>query len=146
MSSLRNRFEFDGNLCRDPVLSQTSKGTPKCFYTVASSRYQVVGGEKVQGTDYLPVVSYGKQAENDHKYLKRGYGVTVSGSIRSWFDSEARRGGFNFDVDEVIYRGRPVGGDHPSAVPDVEDEWVRAYESVQEGHPANTKSAFGGKS
>lgn len=133
---LRNHFSFEGNLVRDPQLSYTAGGTPECRYVVANSRVYFVGDERREEPCFLPVRSYGRQAENDHRYLRKGSGVTVSGRIQSWWMAQSRKGGFNFDLQQVIYRTRP--GD-PGQREDGEqliqgktaEDWLREYEQAE---------------
>lgn len=124
-----NEFEIDGNLTKDPVLRYTPKGTPVATYTVAVDDVWGSGEERREETDYIPVTTYGRQAENDAKYLKRGSGVTVKGKIKSWYQPEQRRGGFNFEANRVIYRGRP--STIPKSVETApDDDWLRDYDNA----------------
>lgn len=127
-----NVFIFDGNLTKDPELSFTAKGTPVARYTVAGD-YNVRDGDSWRSeATYLPVTTYGRQAENDAKYLKRGYAVVVQGEIRSWYSPELRRGGFDFAVTTVRYMGAPKSV--PKSVDTAPaDEWLREYDSYKDG-------------
>ena len=70
-----------GRMARDPELRYTTTtGTAMCTFTIAVDRqYSNKEGQKV--TDFFNVVSWGKQAENCGKYLKKGSKVAVEGSI-----------------------------------------------------------------
>ena len=126
-----NQFIIDGNVTKDVVLSFTSGGTPRAFYIVAVDNVFYEDGQKREKTDYIPVTTYGRQAENDAKYLKKGSGVTVMGSIRSWYNGDTKCGGFNFDADNVRYHGKrdrvPLSVE--SATP--EDAWLRDYDAAE---------------
>lgn len=135
MLNPRNMFQLDGNLVRDPEIRYTPGGAPVAYYTVAATNVYYDGEKRVEETDFIPVQTYGRQAENDGKYLKKGSGVTVGGSIRSWYDREKKKGGFNFKVTSVIYRGQPRGNGGAAApeasgpAPDKDhDDWLREFD------------------
>jgi single-strand DNA-binding protein len=136
-----NLFAISGNVTKDLKLRHTSGGVPMVTYTVAADNvYFDRSGKKHEDTDFVPVTTYGAQAENDAKYLKQGSKVAVSGRIRSWYKPNEGKGGFNFEAKDVQYFGgtgaqngasdddsppssAPVTGDH--------DEWVRDYASAE---------------
>lgn len=129
-----NTFVLDGNLTKDVDLSFTAKGTPVARYTIAAD-YNVRDGEGWRSeASYIPVISYGRQAENDAKYLKRGHAVVVQGEIRSWYSNELGRGGFDFIVSTVRYMGAPKSV--PKSVDTAPaDEWLLEYDSVKDRRP-----------
>lgn len=125
-----NQFIIDGNVTKDVELRYTPRGTPVATYTVAVDDVYYSGDEKREETEYIPVTTYGRQAENDAKYLKKGSGVTVMGKIKSWYKPEQRKGGFNFEAEKVIYRGRPSST--PKSVQRApEDDWLRDYDNAE---------------
>lgn len=72
-----------GNLTRDPELKYIPSGTPVTNFTVAvNRRYTPQGGETKEETSFIPVVVWGKQAENCNQYLKKGSPVFVDGDLR----------------------------------------------------------------
>lgn len=72
-----------GNLTRDPELKYLPSGTPVANFTVAvNRRYTPQGGETKEETSFIPVVVWGKQAENCNQYLKKGSPVFVEGDLR----------------------------------------------------------------
>lgn len=125
-----NLFVLDGNVTRDPELRHTPKGTPTTTYAVAVDRLYVdADGKKHEDADYLPVTTYGRQAENDAKYLKKGVAVTVKGQIRSWYDPQNKRGGLRLEAETVVYHGR--AGRMPVAVENAPaDDWLRDYDAA----------------
>ena len=132
-----NVFTIVGNLVRDVELRHTPNGTPVAMFTVAVSNvfYDRQGGRREE-TDYVPVTTFGKQAENDAKFLKKGYAVGVVGRIRSWYRADERKGGFNFEAGTVQYLGRPTGARAGSEGEPSQDygnseheEWLRDYSS-----------------
>lgn len=134
-----NTFTIVGNVTKDVVLRYTANGTATATFTVAVDNvfFDRQGG-KQQETDYIPVTTYGKQAENDAKYLKKGSTVAIVGRIRSWYKPEEKKGGFNFEAERVQYLGRP-GGSRPASndnhAPEQHqehDDWARAYDSADQ--------------
>ncbi len=77
-----NKVYLIGNLTKDPELSQTNSGISVCRFTLAiSRRFQNADGERE--TDFLNIVVWRGQADNCHKFLKKGSKCAVSGSIQS---------------------------------------------------------------
>ncbi len=140
-----NSFTIVGNVTRDLELRYTPSGKAAVTYTVAVDNvYFDREGNKHEETDFIPVTTYGKQAENDAKFLKKGAPVAVMGRIRSWFKQAERRGGFNFEAERVQYLGRPgigradaAGSAQPQDPAQGEhDEWMRDYERADPGFPS----------
>lgn len=72
-----------GNLTRDPELKYIPSGTAVVNFTVAvNRRYTSQDGEIREETSFIPVVVWGKQAENCNQYLKKGSAVFVDGDLR----------------------------------------------------------------
>ena len=88
-----NNVTLIGNLGRDPEYRETT--TNVCKFTVAvTSGY----GEK-QRTDWIPVVCFGKTADNCYKYLKKGSRVWVVGRIQT--DSYEKEGRNIYTTDII---------------------------------------------
>lgn len=139
-----NTFTIIGNVTKDPELRYTGSGTPTVTYTVAVDNVWYDGnGTKHEECDFIPVTTYGKQAENDAKYLKKGASVAVVGRIRSWFKQAERKSGFNFEAERVQYLGKPSGGSgtrqgNGGSGNAEHDEWMRDYDRTeQESAPQN---------
>ncbi len=88
-------------------------------FTVAVDRVFKKEGQPT--ADFLPVVVFGRSAENCHKYLGKGRLVAVSGRLqsRTWDDQEGKRR-YSYDIiaDEVNFldragdtRPQPTAGD-----------------------------------
>ncbi len=106
-----NKCVILGNLTRDPELKTTTSGRSVCNFTVAvSRRFANQNGERE--ADFIPVVVWGKPAENCAKYLRKGSQCAVSGSIqvRSY---EAKDGSRRYVTevvsDEVQFLARTAG-------------------------------------
>lgn len=77
-----NKVYLIGNLTKDPELTQTNSGISVCRFTLAiSRRFQNSEGERE--TDFLNIVVWRGQADNCHKFLKKGSKCAVCGSIQS---------------------------------------------------------------
>lgn len=79
-------IHISGNLTRDPELKETPQGVKVCNYTVAvnSSKRGVDADGKPtyeKKTTYYRVTSWGSEAENDAKYLKKGRRVNTHGEL-----------------------------------------------------------------
>jgi single-strand DNA-binding protein len=158
-----NHFVIDGNVVRAVELRRTSRGRPVAFYVVACNHdYVDSEGVRHDKVDFIPITTYGAQAEADAKYLQKGVGVTITGRIRSWYKAETREGGFNFEAAIVKYHFRPSAGmrdgrDSPSpdhgprgnAAGSVDldssgsqaDAWVREYEQSEAARPQPARGA-----
>ena len=89
MNSL-NSILLEGNLVRDPALSELSGGSKVCKFTIASNRFYKHEGEKVDEVSYFDIEVWSKLAENCNTHLEKGRGVRVVGRIKQdrWNDSE----------------------------------------------------------
>ena len=80
-----NRVILVGNLTRDPEKRYTREGTAVTSFSLAINRFYKnrTTGEMKQQVDFIPVTSWGQQAETCEKYLKKGRSVLVEGSLVS---------------------------------------------------------------
>jgi single-strand DNA-binding protein len=121
-----NHFILTGHLTREPEVRRTARGTPCASYTVASNVVRHDPDRKLQEhCDFIPVTTFGAQAERDARYLKKGSPVAVEGRIESWWQPEQRRGGFNFKANRVEYL---KGKSQSAPITAEQDAWVRDYE------------------
>jgi single-strand DNA-binding protein len=93
-----NHVTLIGRLTKDPDLRYTPSGTAVAKFTLAVDRPRRSDSEKE--TDFIPVVAWGKTAENCANYIGKGSLVAVEGRIqvRTY---EAKDGGRRW-VTEVI--------------------------------------------
>ena len=75
-----NMIIITGNLTRDAELKYTANQKPVLTFAVAVNR---LGQDNAQATDYFNVVFWGKTGETLSKWLTKGRGVLVRGSMRS---------------------------------------------------------------
>lgn len=71
-----NQTNLIGRITKDIELRYTSNQKAVCEFSLAVNRMAV------EGTDFITVVAWGKQAENLQKYQGKGSLVAVSGSLR----------------------------------------------------------------
>ena len=77
-----NRVELIGRITRDPELRYTNSNIATARFTLAVNRpFQGQNGE--QGTDFINIVVWRKQAENVKKYVSKGSLVAVEGRIQT---------------------------------------------------------------
>lgn len=75
-----NKVILIGRLTKDPELKFTpGSGTAVTTLTLAVDNYNSKSGEKT--ADFIPVVIWGKQAENTAQYMSKGSQIAVSGRI-----------------------------------------------------------------
>ena len=76
-----NKVILIGRLVKEPILKFIpTTGTATCSITIAVDNYNSKTGEK--SADFIPVVIFGKQAENLVQFMTKGNQVAVSGKIR----------------------------------------------------------------
>lgn len=113
-----NKVVLVGRLSKDVELRYTPcNGTPVASINLAVDNYNSKTGEK--GADFIPVVIWGKTAENLSQYLVKGTQVAISGKI-STRSYEAKDGTKRY-VTEVIadmYQGVKLLGGKKSAFGD----------------------------
>ena len=102
-----NKAILLGRLTKDPELNQTSNGVSYCNFSIAvSRRFADANGDRQ--TDFINIVAWRSNAENCHKYLKKGSQVSVIGSIqtRSYEAQDGtKRNVFEVVADEVEFVG-----------------------------------------
>lgn len=83
-----------GNLTRDPELRQTTSGQAVCSFGLATNRfYTDSAGQRQEQTEFHNIVTWGRQAEIAHQYLRKGSLVLIEGRIqtRSWQDQQGNK-------------------------------------------------------
>lgn len=86
-----NKFIGIGRLTKEPEFRSTTSGTSVCTFTLAINRRFKTEGQ--QQADFVPIVTWGKTADNCGKYLHKGSQVAVCGSIqtRSYDDKNGNK-------------------------------------------------------
>ena len=85
-----NSVLLEGNLCRDPELRYTAKGTAVCTLVVASNRSYKVEGERHDEVSFVEITTWGKLATVCAEHLTKGRGVRVVGRLKQerWDDAD----------------------------------------------------------
>ena len=113
-----NKVVLIGNLTRDPELSTTSSGINYCRFSLAVQRRFSSGGERE--VDFINIVVWRGQADNCHKYLKKGSKACVVGSLQSRsYDAQdgSKRYVTEVVADEVEFLSTKNGGESGADVP-----------------------------
>ncbi len=87
-----NKVALVGRLTKDPEVRYTADNqTPIAKFTIAVDRTFKREGQPT--ADFIPIIVFGKSAENCGKFITKGRLVAVSGRIqtRSWDDQEGKR-------------------------------------------------------
>jgi len=111
-----NKAMLIGNLGKDPELSYTQSGTPRCKFSLATNEsYTNKEDEKIDQTEWHNIVVWGKQAENCAKFLSKGRQVYIEGKIqtRSWDDEQTGQKKYMTEINAQVVRflgGKQDGG------------------------------------
>lgn len=82
-----NNVNIIGNLTRDVELRYTTDQKPIARFSIAVND----GYGEQKRTSYIPIVVFGKQAENADRYLSKGSKVAVNGRIQTGsYEKEGR--------------------------------------------------------
>ena len=94
-----NKVVLIGRLTKDPETRHLSTGNQVCTFTLAVDRtFKSRDGER--GTDFIPIVAWGKTAELAGQYLSKGRQTAVAGRIQTR-SYEAKDGTMRY-VTEVV--------------------------------------------
>ncbi len=108
-----NKVILVGNLTKDPELATTNSGVAVCRFVLAvGRRYQNADGERE--TDFINIVVWRGQAENCHKYLKKGSKCGVVGVLQTRsYDAQDGTKRYITEViaDEVEFLNTKSSGD-----------------------------------
>jgi len=85
-----NSVLIEGNVVRDPVLSNTPGGIPVCAFSIGINSTHNTNDGKVDEVSFFDVETWHQLAENVVKYLTKGRGVRIVGRIKQdrWTTSE----------------------------------------------------------
>ncbi|WP_047155065.1 single-stranded DNA-binding protein [Aneurinibacillus tyrosinisolvens] len=98
-----------GRLTKDPELRYTQQATAVCSFYLAVDR-RVPNSQGEREADFLPVVVFGKQAENCAQYLKKGSQAGIDGRLQSRsYDNKEGKKVFVIEIvaDYVQFLGSP---------------------------------------
>ena len=122
MSASLNKIVLIGNLTADPELKYTPSGTARTRFSIAVNRqYKNSTGQLQEEVTFVPIVTWGTQAENCANYLSKGRSVAVEGRLR--IDSFENAEGERKKVVEVVAQnvqflgGPPRSESEPGTIP-----------------------------
>ena len=103
-----NKTILIGGLTRDPELNTTSNGKNVCRFSIGVKRHY----KNEQGnteSDFINIVTFGTQAENCAKYLKKGSKISVIGRIQtgSYEKNGDKRYTFDIMAEEIEFLSAP---------------------------------------
>ncbi len=107
-----NKVILIGNLTRDPELTTTNSGVSVCRFSLAVTR-RFANSEGEREADFINIVVWRNQAENCHKFLKKGSKCAVVGRLQtSSYDAQDGSKRYTTDViaDEVEFINSSRGG------------------------------------
>ena len=81
MNSL-NSVLIEGNLVKEPLLTNTESGGHVCTFTIASNRFYTNSEGLQKEVSFFDVESWAKLAENCHSQGFKGRGVRVVGRLK----------------------------------------------------------------
>ena len=98
-----NKIILVGHLAADPEVRELKGGASMATFPIATHRETASDGTKKEVTDYHRVVAWGKLAEICGKYLAKGQGVYVEGTLlnRAYEKDGQRRYITEIRADEV---------------------------------------------
>jgi len=121
MAASLNKVILIGNLTGDPELRYTSGGTARTRFSIAVNRqYKDSSGQLKEEVTFVPIITWGPQAENCANYLSKGRSVAVEGRLR--IDSFENAEGERRKVVEVVastvqFLGGPRSSDSGGSSP-----------------------------
>jgi single-strand DNA-binding protein len=97
-----NSVNIVGRVVREPEVKKGLAGVAYCSFTVAVDDFYAKNraketGKNIKTADFFRIVSFGKQAENAAKYLKKGFNVAVSGRLKT--DRYEKDGTIRYSTD-----------------------------------------------
>ena len=79
-----NSVIIAGNLTKDPIVRQTTNGTPVVNFSIASNRrFRDKNDEWKEDVCYVGIVAWNRLAESCRDKLKKGNAVLVDGELQS---------------------------------------------------------------
>ena len=119
-----NKVVLIGRLTKDPKLRYTQSNIATTRFTLAVDR-GFTGQDGQKQTDFIPVVTWRKQAENCAKYLAKGRLVAVAGRIQTGsYEKDGRRiytTDINADEVKFLEWGDKQADDVPGFTPTDDD-------------------------
>ena len=105
---MANKTYLIGNLTRDVELATSSNGKYVARFSIAVKRHYRNEEGKIE-SDFINIVTFGTQAENCAKYLKKGSKISVVGRIQtgSYEKDGVKRYTFDIMAEEIEFLSSP---------------------------------------
>ena len=101
-----NKVILIGNLTRDPELSTTNSGVSVCRFSIAVQR-RFASNEGGNQADFFNIVVWRGQADNCHKFLKKGSKCCVVGRLQN-SSYEAQDGSKRYTTEVEFLGTKPA--------------------------------------
>jgi single-strand DNA-binding protein len=91
---MKNRVQLIGNVGNDPIIKSLEGGRKVANLNIATKdSYKNDKGERVDQTEWHPLVAWGKTAEIIEKYVTKGKQVAIDGKLthRSYDDKNGEK-------------------------------------------------------
>jgi single-strand DNA-binding protein len=99
---MKNRVQLIGNVGNDPVIKSFEGGKKVANFTIATNdSYKNDKGERVDQTEWHPLVAWGKTAEIIEKYVTKGKQIAIDGKL-SHRTYEDKNGDKRFITEVVV--------------------------------------------
>ncbi len=135
-----NSIILEGNLVRDPVLSEPAAGFKVCKFTIGVNRfYKNRNDEATQEVSFFEVEGFGKLAEYCQKKATKGRGVRIVGRLKQdlWKDSNGKQQNKVYVVAEHI-EYKPVNNKNDNAYAGANENSTECDENA----PAKNETAL----
>ncbi|MBF4472715.1 MULTISPECIES: single-stranded DNA-binding protein [Flavobacterium] len=91
---MQNRVQLIGNTGNDPIIKTLDNGRKVANLSIATKEfYKNEKGERVEQTEWHPVVAWGKVAEIIEKFVTKGKQIAIDGKLthRSYDDKNGEK-------------------------------------------------------
>lgn len=108
-----NKVILVGNLTKDPELKYLGNGVAVCEFSMAYNEKYTKDGQAVEKVHYFDITAWKQTAELVAKYLKKGSGALIEGSlIQDRWDDVAtgqKRSRVKINAQRVQFLGKAPG-------------------------------------
>ena len=135
-----NSILVEGNLTKDPVFTENSKGTSICSFTIATNRYYKQEDEYQNEVSYLDVETWAKLAEACRDHLTKGRGVRVVGRAKQdrWLDQEGKnRSKVKIVAEHVEFKPFKKNDESKEEASEAKEALTEATEEMEEVNIGN---------
>ena len=113
-----NKVIVAGRLGKDPEAKSLTGGSTVANFSIATNQFWTdkTSNKKMESTEWVNCVCFGKTAENIAKFFKKGKEIYVEGRLqtRSWDGKDGKK---NYKTEVLVDSFQFVGYDNDSAKP-----------------------------